>query len=59
MADLGPGDDRLRVEGNLRAVDFIRLAGGAGQRRHPRRTRGRLYCKETEHGHPVAGLHKK
>jgi Ca2+-binding RTX toxin-like protein len=30
MADLGPGDDRLRVEGSLAAVDLVRLAGGAG-----------------------------
>jgi Ca2+-binding RTX toxin-like protein len=30
MADLGPGDDRLRVEGSLKAVGFVRLAGGLG-----------------------------
>jgi Ca2+-binding RTX toxin-like protein len=30
MADLGPGNDRLRVEGSLAAVDFVRLAGGEG-----------------------------
>lgn len=30
MIDLGPGNDRLRVEGSLRAVDFVRLAGGRG-----------------------------
>jgi Ca2+-binding RTX toxin-like protein len=30
MTDLGPGNDRLRVEGSLRAVDFVRLAGGRG-----------------------------
>jgi Ca2+-binding RTX toxin-like protein len=31
MADLGPGDDRLRVEGDLGAsVGFVRLAGGPG-----------------------------
>jgi Ca2+-binding RTX toxin-like protein len=30
MVDMGPGNDRLRVEGSLRAVDFVRLAGGAG-----------------------------
>ena len=30
MADLGPGDDRLRVEGSLRAVDFVRINGGQG-----------------------------
>ncbi len=30
MADLGPGNDSLRVEGSLEAVDFVRLAGGEG-----------------------------
>ncbi len=30
MADLGPGNDRLRVEGSLRAVDFVRISGGEG-----------------------------
>ncbi len=30
MADLGPGNDRLRVEGSLAAVDFVRLSGGEG-----------------------------
>jgi Ca2+-binding RTX toxin-like protein len=30
MADMGPGNDRLRIEGSLRAVDFVRLAGGRG-----------------------------
>ena len=30
VADLGPGDDRLRVEGSLRAVDFVRINGGEG-----------------------------
>ena len=30
MADLGPGNDSLRVEGSLAAVDFVRLAGGHG-----------------------------
>jgi Ca2+-binding RTX toxin-like protein len=30
MADLGPGNDSLRVEGTLAAVDFVRLAGGEG-----------------------------
>jgi Ca2+-binding RTX toxin-like protein len=30
MVDLGPGDDRLRVEGSLAAVGFVRLAGGLG-----------------------------
>ncbi len=30
MADLGPGDDSLRVEGSLAAVGFVRLAGGTG-----------------------------
>lgn len=30
MADLGPGNDSLRVEGSLAAVDFVRLAGGPG-----------------------------
>jgi Ca2+-binding RTX toxin-like protein len=30
MADLGPGNDRLRVEGSLRAVDFVRINGGEG-----------------------------
>ncbi|MGD9734082.1 MAG: calcium-binding protein [Solirubrobacterales bacterium] len=30
MADLGPGSDRLRVEGSLRAVDLVRVNGGLG-----------------------------
>ncbi len=30
MADMGPGNDKLRVDGSLRAVDFVRLAGGQG-----------------------------
>ena len=30
MADLGPGNDSLRVEGSLAAVGFVRLAGGLG-----------------------------
>lgn len=30
MADLGPGDDSLRVEGSLLAVGSVRLAGGFG-----------------------------
>jgi Ca2+-binding RTX toxin-like protein len=30
MADLGPGDDSLRVEGSLEAVGSVRLAGGTG-----------------------------
>ena len=30
MADLGPGNDSLKVEGTLAAVDFVRLAGGEG-----------------------------
>jgi Ca2+-binding RTX toxin-like protein len=30
MADLGPGNDRLRVEGSLAAVGGVRLAGGLG-----------------------------
>jgi Ca2+-binding RTX toxin-like protein len=30
MADLGPGNDRLRVEGSLLAVGTVRLAGGYG-----------------------------
>ncbi len=30
MADMGPGNDKLRVEGSLAAVDFVRLAGGQG-----------------------------
>ena len=30
MADLGPGNDSLRVEGSLGAVGFVRLAGGLG-----------------------------
>jgi Ca2+-binding RTX toxin-like protein len=30
MADLGPGKDRLRVEGSLRAVGFVRVNGGEG-----------------------------
>ena len=30
MADLGPGNDSLRVEGSLAAVGIVRLAGGLG-----------------------------
>ena len=30
MADLGPGNDSLQVEGSLAAVGFVRLAGGLG-----------------------------
>ena len=30
MADLGPGDDRLRVEGSLEAAANVRIAGGLG-----------------------------
>jgi Ca2+-binding RTX toxin-like protein len=30
MADLGPGNDSLTVEGSLRAVGFVRVAGGFG-----------------------------
>jgi Ca2+-binding RTX toxin-like protein len=30
MADLGPGNDKLRVEGSLLAVGSVRLAGGLG-----------------------------
>jgi Ca2+-binding RTX toxin-like protein len=30
MADLGPGDDRLRVEGSLESASIVRLAGGFG-----------------------------
>lgn len=30
MADLGPGNDSLRVEGSLLAVGFTRIAGGDG-----------------------------
>jgi Ca2+-binding RTX toxin-like protein len=30
MADLGPGDDKLRVEGSLVEAENIRLAGGLG-----------------------------
>ncbi|HEY1855250.1 MAG TPA: calcium-binding protein [Solirubrobacterales bacterium] len=30
MVDLGPGNDSLKVEGSLAAVDFVRLAGGEG-----------------------------
>jgi Ca2+-binding RTX toxin-like protein len=30
MADLGPGNDSLVVEGSLAAVGFVRLAGGLG-----------------------------
>lgn len=30
MADLGPGNDRLTVEGSLLAVNSVRLAGGSG-----------------------------
>jgi Ca2+-binding RTX toxin-like protein len=30
MADLGPGNDKLRVEGSLLAVGSVRLAGGYG-----------------------------
>jgi len=33
MADLGPGDDSLVVEGSLTAVGFVRLAGGLGDDR--------------------------
>jgi hypothetical protein len=29
-ADLGPGDDRLRVEGSLAGVENVRIAGGLG-----------------------------
>jgi Ca2+-binding RTX toxin-like protein len=29
-ADLGPGDDRLRVEGSLAGVESVRIAGGLG-----------------------------
>jgi Ca2+-binding RTX toxin-like protein len=30
MADLGPGNDKIRVEGSLLAVGSVRLAGGLG-----------------------------
>jgi Ca2+-binding RTX toxin-like protein len=30
MADLGPGNDKLTVEGSLEAVDFVRVNGGDG-----------------------------
>jgi Ca2+-binding RTX toxin-like protein len=30
MADLGPGNDSLTVEGSLEAVDFVRVNGGDG-----------------------------
>ena len=30
MVDLGPGNESLKVEGSLAAVDFVRLAGGEG-----------------------------
>jgi Ca2+-binding RTX toxin-like protein len=30
MADLGPGDDRLRVEGSLAGAQNVRIAGGLG-----------------------------
>jgi Ca2+-binding RTX toxin-like protein len=30
MADLGPGNDSLEVEGSLAAVDFVRVNGGDG-----------------------------
>jgi Ca2+-binding RTX toxin-like protein len=30
MADLGPGNDSLSVEGSLEAAQFVRLAGGPG-----------------------------
>ena len=30
MADLGPGNDNLRVEGSLAAVENVRIAGGLG-----------------------------
>ena len=30
MADLGPGDDSLRVEGSLAAAENVRIAGGLG-----------------------------
>jgi Ca2+-binding RTX toxin-like protein len=30
MADLGPGNDKLRVQGSLTAVGSVRLAGGRG-----------------------------
>jgi Ca2+-binding RTX toxin-like protein len=30
MADLGPGNDKLRVAGSLEAVDFVRINGGDG-----------------------------
>jgi Ca2+-binding RTX toxin-like protein len=33
MVDLGPGNDSLKVEGSLAAVDFVRLAGGEGNDR--------------------------
>jgi Ca2+-binding RTX toxin-like protein len=30
MADLGPGNDRLRIEGSLAGVENVRIAGGRG-----------------------------
>ncbi len=33
MVDLGPGNDTMKVEGSLEAVDFVRLAGGEGNDR--------------------------
>ncbi len=30
MADLGPGNDKLTVQGSLEAVDFVRVNGGDG-----------------------------
>ncbi|MGB7588935.1 MAG: calcium-binding protein [Solirubrobacterales bacterium] len=30
MADLGPGNDHLRIEGSMTAVESVRLAGGRG-----------------------------
>jgi Ca2+-binding RTX toxin-like protein len=30
VADVGPGDDQLRLEGDLRAVGQVRVTGGAG-----------------------------
>ena len=30
MADLGPGNDSLRVEGSLASVEIVRIAGGPG-----------------------------
>src|SRR6201996_494284 len=31
MADLGPGNDELTVEGSLESVDFVRINGGEGK----------------------------